>query len=123
VGFGGRGHQTRDVLHPRDLVPLLFQQFDYCARPESRLFNLGGGLANSFSLLQLSGWCAERFGEPEIEADPTPRLFDIPWMIMDSNRASSFWKWHPQTKLTEIFDEVAGHAQEHENWLELSADF
>ena len=31
--------------------------------------------------------------------------------------------WQPLTKLAEIFDEVAGHAQAHENWLELSADF
>jgi CDP-paratose 2-epimerase len=120
IGFGGRGHQTRDVLHPRDLVPLLIKQFDYRGRPENRVFNFGGGLANAFSLLQLSRWCAERFGEHKIEADPAPRPFDIPWMTMDSNRAGTFWGWHPQTKLAEIFDEVARHAQEHENWLELS---
>lgn len=123
IGFGSHGHQTRDVLHPRDLVPLLFKQFDYHGQPETRIFNFGGGPANSFSLLQLSRWCVERFGEHKIEADPAPRQFDIPWMVMDSNRAGAFWKWSPQTKLAEIFDEVARHAQEHENWLELSADF
>jgi hypothetical protein len=42
---------------------------------------------------------------------------------MDSNRAGIFWNWHPQTKLAEIFDEIARHGQERENWLELSADF
>lgn len=123
IGFNGRGHQTRDVLHPRDLVPLLFKQVAYPGRPEDRIFNFGGGPANTFSLLQLSGWCADRFGEHKIEADPTPRQFDIPWLIMDPNRAGKFWDWHPRMKLEEIFDEVARHAQEHENWLELSADF
>ncbi|MGH7992360.1 MAG: NAD-dependent epimerase/dehydratase family protein [Limisphaerales bacterium] len=123
IGFGSHGHQTRDVLHPRDLVPLLLKQFDYRGRPESRLFNVGGGPANSFSLQQLSRWCAERFGTHEIEADPAPRPFDIPWLIMDSNRAGAIWRWSPQTKLAEIFDEVARHAEEHEDWLELSADF
>ena len=123
IGFGGHGHQTRDALHPRDLAPMLLKQFDYRGQPENRIFNLGGGPANSFSLLQLSRWCAERFGEHKIEADPTPRPFDIPWLIMDSGRATTFWNWRPRTKLTEIFDEVARHAQQHENWLDLSADF
>jgi CDP-paratose 2-epimerase len=123
IGFGGHGHQVRDALHPRDLVPLLFKQFDYHDRPENRVFNLGGGPVNSFSLLQLSRWCADRFGEHKIEADPAPRPFDIPWMVMDASRAGTFWDWRPQTKLTSIFDEVAKHAQAHENWLDLLADF
>lgn len=123
IGFGGQGHQVRDALHPRDLVPLLLKQFEYHDRPENRVFNLGGGSANSFSLLQLSRWCADRFGEHKIEADPALRPFDIPWIVMDSNRAGTFWNWRPQTKLTDIFDEVAHHAQKHEDWLDLSADF
>jgi CDP-paratose 2-epimerase len=123
IGFNGRGHQTRDVLHPRDLVSLLFKQFARPDRPEERIFNLGGGRANASSLSQLSRWCFQRFGEHKIEADPAPRPFDIPWMIMDSNRAGTFWNWQPQTKLEEIFEEVARHAQAHEDWLELSADF
>jgi CDP-paratose 2-epimerase len=123
IGFGGRGYQSRDALHPRDLVPVLFKQFDYCGQPENRIFNFGGGPANSFSLLQLSHWCAERFGEHKIEADHAPRPFDIPWMTMDSSRAGTSWNWHPETNLDEIFDEIARHALEHENWLNLSADF
>lgn len=123
TGFGGHGYQSRDALHPRDLAPLLFKQFDHHGRPEHRIFNFGGGPANTFSLLQLSRWCAERFGEHKIEADAAPRPFDIPWMIMDSSRAGAFWNWSPQTKLAEIFDEVGRHAREHENWLDLSADF
>ena len=123
IGFGGHGYQSRDALHPRDLVPLLFRQFEHRDRPEHRIFNFGGGPANTFSLLQLSRWCAERFGGHEIEADAAPRPFDIPWMITDSSRAGAFWGWRPQTNLAEIFDEVARHAREHENWLDLSADF
>jgi CDP-paratose 2-epimerase len=123
IGFGGHGYQSRDVLHPRDLVPLLLKQFDYCGQPENRVFNFGGGPANTFSLLQLSRWCAERFGEHKIETDHAPRPFDIPWMVMDSSPADKFWGWRPRTKLTEIFDEIAQHAATHKDWLDLSADF
>ena len=123
IGFGGHGYQSRDVLHPRDLVPLLLKQFDYSGQPESRIFNFGGGPANTFSLLQLSRWCAKRFGECKIEADPAPRPFDIPWMVMDFSRARSFWKWQPQTTPESIFGEIAEHAAAHKDWLELSSDF
>jgi len=123
IGFGGHGYQSRDVLHPRDLVPLLLKQFDYNDQPESRIFNFGGGSANTFSLLQLSRWCAGRFGGCKIEGNPASRPFDIPWMVMDSSRAKSFWNWQPQTNLTDILDEVARHAQERKDWLDVSADF
>ena len=28
IGFGGKGHQVRDCLHPRDLLPVLARQFE-----------------------------------------------------------------------------------------------
>jgi CDP-paratose 2-epimerase len=123
IGFGGHGYQSRDVLHPRDLVPLLLKQFDCSSQPENRIFNFGGGPANVFSLLQLSRWCAERFGKCKIATDLAPRPFDIPWMVMDSSRANQFLDWRPQTKLADILDEIARHAQEREDWLDVSAGF
>ena len=43
LGFGGRGHQVRDFLHPHDLLPLLWQQMATGAERADRTFNLGGG--------------------------------------------------------------------------------
>ena len=59
LGFGGRGHQVRDCLHPRDLAPLLRRQFS--ALPlavDDRIVNVSGGAASATSLRQLSDWCA-----------------------------------------------------------------
>ena len=123
IGFGGHGHQSRDALHPRDLVPLLQQQFRFQGRPPTRTFNLAGGAASTFSLLQLSRWCAEKFGGHTVEADHTPRPFDIPWMVLDAGSAKSFWNWQPTTGLNELFEEIAAHAVAHPDWLDLSADF
>jgi CDP-paratose 2-epimerase len=122
IGFGGHGHQSRDALHPRDLVPVLHKQFAFQGTAPARIFNFAGGVENTFSLLQLSRWCAGKFGEHNVAADHAPRPFDIPWMVMDSRRARTFWHWEPQTKLTEIFDEIAGHAAAHPDWLDLSSD-
>jgi CDP-paratose 2-epimerase len=120
IGFGGHGHQVRDCLHPRDLVPLLRAQMADPARRVERITNLGGGLANSCSLAQLSAWCAQRFGPHEIAADPTPRPFDAPWVVMDSTLATQLWNWRAQTPLAEVLEEIAAHAEKHPQWLDLS---
>jgi CDP-paratose 2-epimerase len=120
IGFGGRGLQARDALHPRDLVPLLQQQFAFAGTTPRRVFNLGGGPQNTMSLLQLSNWCDARFGRHAVAADPKDRLFDIPWMVMDYRQAEQAWNWRPRRNIASILDEIALHAQQHEDWLALS---
>ena len=83
--------------------------------------NLGGGSDHAMSLTQLSNWCAERFGQHKVTADPRPRRFDIPWLIMDSTRAAAEWDWKPQTSLDSILDEIAAHAEANPHWLQISA--
>ena len=72
------------------------------------------------SLAQLSDWCRERFGEQTVRRNQQTRRFDIPWMVMDAAQAKSIWGWERQTTLQTILEEIALHAQEHPEWLELS---
>jgi CDP-paratose 2-epimerase len=122
LGFGGSGHQVRDCLHPRDLLPLLSRQF---AAPKlapaiPRIVNVAGGVENSLSLAQLSEWCAARFGPREVVADPTPRPFDLPWVVLDATLATDTWQWEPQSSAAAVLEEIAQHAEQHPHWLELS---
>ena len=120
IGFDGSGCQVRDCLHPRDLLPLLRAQMSEGARPVHRVINVGGGVDNSLSLAQLSKWCAQRFGQRDVEVDPTQRPFDVPWVVMDCSQAQRLWNWQPQTPLTAVLSEIADHAVDHPQWLELS---
>src|SRR4051812_9379705 len=95
IGFDGAGHQCRDCFHPRDLLPLLEKQFAAADATKPRILNLGGGATNAMSLAELSQWCAARFGEHEVASDPTPRRFDVPWLVMDSTSARASWDWQP----------------------------
>ena len=121
IGFGGTGHQTRDCLHPRDLAALLARQMDSSSRDQPRITNVSGGSGSAISLAQLSTWCAARFAAREIDGDPQPRQFDLPWVVLDSSAAAETWGWAPQIGLEAILEEIAAHAEAHPDWLELSA--
>jgi CDP-paratose 2-epimerase len=124
LGFGGRGLQVRDCLHPRDLVPLLARQFGAPKRAVAdRIVNVAGGAGQAMSLRQLSEWCAERLGAHEVGSDPEVRRFDLPWLVLDSAKAARVWDWRPQTPLPAILEEIAGHALARPDWLDLSAPY
>ncbi len=122
LGFGGLGHQVRDCLHPRDLLPVLEKQF---AAPKltaaDRLANFSGGAASAMSLKQLSDGCARRFGPHTVVQDGTPRPFDIGWMVLDHAKATRVWNWRPTTPTAAVLEEIAVHAEQNPGWLELSA--
>jgi CDP-paratose 2-epimerase len=122
LGFGGLGHQVRDCLHPRDLLPVLEKQF---AAPKlaaaDRIANFSGGAASAMSLKQLSDWCTQRFGPHAVVQDGTPRPFDIGWMVLDHAKATRLWDWQPATATPAVLEEIARHAEQNPGWLELSA--
>jgi CDP-paratose 2-epimerase len=122
IGFGGHGHQVRDCLHPRDLLPALVKQF---AAPKlaatDRVANFSGGAASAMSLRQLSDWCAAHLGAHPVAADTAPRPFDIPWMVLDSAKAARLWRWKPALATSVILEEIAAHARANPGWLDLSA--
>ena len=124
IGFDGRGHQVRDCLHPRDLALLLAKQFDAPKiSATDRIVNVSGGIRSAHSLRQLTDWCAAKFGAHSVASDPTPRPFDLPWIVLDHAKASRIWNWRPATPTASILQEIAAHAQAHPDWLELSAPF
>jgi len=120
IGYGGKGYQVRDCLHPRDLIPLLRKQTSPGTTSLVRLVNIGGGRSHAISLAELSGWCANRFGPHTVTGNLAIRRFDIPWLIMDTAKAREVWDWQPQTPLNDILEEIALHAEQHPHWLELS---
>ncbi len=119
VGFGGNGCQVRDCLHPRDLAALIALQIRHPDK-SGQVLNVSGGLQNSISLAQLSRWCAKRFGVHPVGADPAGRRFDVPWLVLDSSRAAAEWDWRPSTRLQATLEEIAQHAEQHPDWMEIS---
>jgi CDP-paratose 2-epimerase len=53
IKISGNGKQVRDVLHAADMVSLYFYAADNMTKIAGHAFNIGGGISNSLSLLEL----------------------------------------------------------------------
>ncbi len=51
--ISGNGKQVRDVLHASDVVSLYFKASENIKKTKGKAFNIGGGIKNSLSLLEL----------------------------------------------------------------------
>lgn len=120
IGFDGAGKQVRDCLHPRDLAALLDVQMQTNRAAGQRVYTAGGGPENAMSLAQLNAWCDGRFGPHSPEADPQPRRYDIPWLVMDNCDARRTFGWRVEVSVDKLLSEIAGHAESNPDWLEKS---
>ena len=82
-----------------------------------KIINVGGGVGNSMSLKQLSKWCEKRLGPNEVISSTESRPMDAPLIVMDSTVAQNAWNWSVKTKLEQILNEIADHAEKNPNWL------
>ena len=112
-------------MPPRpDLAALLVKQLHAgSGKPDvPRVLNVSGGSESSFSLAELSAWCADRFGKKQdVVQDGSERPFDIAWLILDDSKARAAWDWKPAITRAALFEEVAQFAEAHPNWMTTSA--
>jgi CDP-paratose 2-epimerase len=120
IGFDGKGYQTRDAFHPRDLAALLVAQMNTPRANGQRIYTAGGGTNNMMSLAQLTAWCNERFGCHDPDIDLKSRPYDVAWIAMDNSDVARDFNWQLEMTLPAILDEIAVHAENHPDWLQLS---
>lgn len=108
TGFGGAGKQVRDVLHPDDLFALLLLQLDGVERCRGEVFNVGGGLEGSTSLLELTELCRDVVGRavPIGRRDETTDV-DIPLYVSDTRKVEAAFDWRPRLAVRDIVSEIA----------------
>ena len=49
-------------------------------------------------------------------------ILDVPWLVLDTTLATSTWRWTPTRTTETILDEILVHAQQHADWLDVSAE-
>lgn len=94
--ISGDGKQVRDILFADDLINCYFLAIGHIEKTKGKAFNIGGGLENSLSLLEL-------FDYLENELNIKMNYIKLPWrssdqkvFIADINKAKSQFGWIPQ---------------------------
>lgn len=107
--ISGTGKQVRDVLHADDVVDLYFTAKDINAA-YGQVFNIGGGIENSLSLLEL-------FDILEQQLNIKMNYEQLPWRESDQKvfianivKAFDILKWNPKISTREGLSKML-------NWL------
>jgi CDP-paratose 2-epimerase len=114
IGFGGTGKQVRDFLHVDDFCDLVLLQMKDLDRFNGQLFNVGGGVAGSLSLLECTALC-KRIAGNDIRIEPVPgnRPADLRIYLTDSRRITGVCGWSPKrddhATLNDIFLWIKDH--------------
>jgi len=118
IGFGGTGKQVRDLLHPNDLYALLKKQLARVDECSGEIFNVGGGVEGSTSLLELTQLCQKASGRSvTIGAVPETTPVDIPLYISDSQKVMDRFDWQPQRNVEEIVRNIFTWLQQNKDEL------
>ncbi|HEV2059524.1 MAG TPA: NAD-dependent epimerase/dehydratase family protein [Solirubrobacteraceae bacterium] len=93
----GDGKQVRDVLYVEDLVDAFLRAHAGIDRLAGRAFNIGGGVGNCLSLVELLDIIAEHSGDrPAVEFGPW-RRGDQRYYVSDTSAFTAATGWRPQT--------------------------
>jgi len=100
--IAGNGKQVRDVLHADDLIQLYRAAYTHREKMNGEIFNIGGGSANSLSLLELLSLLSEILGIPQLLFTPNPRrASDQDCFIADIRKAERILNWSPSISCRE----------------------
>ena len=94
--ISGTGKQVRDVLHAEDMRALYQAAVTNIDQAKGKSFNIGGGLENSLSLLELFKML-EEIAEVKLCYNRLPvRESDQRVFVSDISKASQFLDWEPK---------------------------
>lgn len=106
--IAGNGKQVRDVLHAEDLIRLYQSAYQHRDQAAGEIFNIGGGIDNSLSLLELFEILQNKLDLPrplEVAENP-PRQSDQKWFVADISKASKKLMWAPHVDASTGLDRM-----------------
>jgi CDP-paratose 2-epimerase len=107
IGYGGLGKQVRDILHVEDAVNLIDYQLHNIDRFNGKIYNAGGGLARSVSLLEMTLLCERITGNRiNIDSIPQNRPADLRIYVTDNTKIENEIGWKPQKNIENVFEDI-----------------
>ncbi|HTW83810.1 MAG TPA: NAD-dependent epimerase/dehydratase family protein [Candidatus Sulfotelmatobacter sp.] len=118
IGYGGTGKQVRDFLAVDELGDLILSQIDRMDDLPRRTYNVGGGLASSLSLLELTQLCEQITGnQVEMRRIAENRAADVRLYVTDNARVHADLGWAPRKSPRETLQQIYDWIREHERMV------
>ncbi len=95
IVISGNGKQVRDVLHAADLIQVYLQAAAHMDSIAGRIYNIGGGMTNSLSLIELFAVLEELTGATVSFQSKPFRAADQKVFVADYRRATADFGWRP----------------------------
>jgi CDP-paratose 2-epimerase len=112
IAISGNGKQVRDLLHVDDAVRLYFGALEDYRSAVGEAFNVGGGIENSLSLLELMALLEELVGTRlQVQSHP-PRMSDQRVFVADIRKAKETFQWQPTIGVREGIGRTLSWARE-----------
>ena len=92
----GDGKQVRDLLHVSDAVSAYISAYEHMKEARGQAFNIGGGMENSMSLLELLLFLEERLGIKLNYTHLPWRQCDQKFFVADNSKAERLIQWTPK---------------------------
>ena len=99
--ISGNGKQVRDVLHAEDMIKLYMSVPEHIDKAKGQAFNVGGGIENSLSLLELFDFLEGELGVKLNYTNLPPRESDQKVFVADIKKASNTFEWIPKVSKEE----------------------
>jgi CDP-paratose 2-epimerase len=117
-GFGGQGHQVRDLLHPQDLFKLILKQMHGVANVSGQLFAVGGGRSGAVSLAEYTDFCEAATGRKiSIGSKDDTAAVDIPFFVTDSKHAQNVFGWRQEKSPADIVADIVAWLDSNQSLL------
>jgi CDP-paratose 2-epimerase len=102
----GDGKQVRDILYVDDLLHLMETAAHKPQNARGEIFNVGGGVSNTLSLLEFLAYLEKRLGKKLDIRFSDWRPGDQKVYISDVRKAERVLGWRPTTGFNQGFDEM-----------------
>lgn len=93
--ISGNGKQVRDVLYSTDMVDLYLRAAANIDKAQGQAFNIGGGIENSLSLLELFDFLQAELGIGLNYELTKPRESDQKVFVANISKAKKYFNWEP----------------------------
>ncbi len=104
--ISGNGKQVRDILHADDMVNLYYTVAGEMDKVSGQVFNIGGTMEQSLSLLELFEILERRFDIEMRYVKLPPRISDQKVFVADITRIQKAVGWKPRVHIGEGIDRM-----------------